>query len=77
MHQRETETIKLAATFLANISAISFGVALFERSPLALFCGCGNGIYHHSEAVMYTASLIAFLVCVFGYGQYVARRKHD
>lgn len=38
MNERESETLKLAATILGNISAISFGVALFEHSPLALFC---------------------------------------
>lgn len=36
MNERDKETVKLAATILGNIAAITFGVALFEHNMLAL-----------------------------------------
>ena len=44
MDEKDRETIKLVATILGNIAAISVGVALFENKPPAMLIGIFSGL---------------------------------
>ncbi|MBQ9406211.1 MAG: hypothetical protein IJU37_05645 [Desulfovibrio sp.] len=40
MDERDRETIKLVASIMGNVAAIAVGVAIFEKTPFAMYVAC-------------------------------------